>query len=67
MGVGATDPNDIDIPSVFIRRSDGLRLKTLISRGETKVSMSKTSNTASGYTIVPGTYYINDVMVRKNG
>ena len=66
MGVGATDPNDITIPSVFIRRSDGLRLKTLISRGETKVSMSKTSNTASGYTIVPGTYYINDVVVRKN-
>ena len=67
MGVGATDPNDIDIPSVFIRRSDGLRLKTLISRGETNVSMSKTSNTASGYTIVPGTYYINDVIVRENG
>ena len=67
MGVGATDPNDIDIPSVFIRRSDGLRLKTLISRDETNVSMSKTSNTASGYTIVPGTYYINDVIVRENG
>ena len=31
------------------------------------MSMSKTSNTASGYTIVPGTYYINDVIVRENG
>jgi hypothetical protein len=66
MGVGATDPNDVNIPAVFIRRVDGLRLKTLINQGETIISMKKTTNVASGNTVVPGTYYINDVLVRNN-
>ena len=67
MGVGATDPNDVNIPAVFIRRVDGLRLKTLINQGETIISMKKTTNVASGNTVVPGTYYINDVVTRNDG
>ena len=67
MGVGATDPNDVNIPAVFIRRVDGLRLKNLINQGETIISMKKTTNVASGNTVVPGTYYINDVVTRNDG
>ena len=67
MAVGATDPNDVNIPAVFIRRVDGLRLKNLINQGETIISMKKTTNVASGNTVVPGTYYINDVVTRNDG
>jgi len=67
MGVGATDPNDVNIPAVFIRRVDGLRLKNLINQGETIISIKKTTNVASGNTVVPGTYYINDVVTRNDG
>ena len=67
MGAGATDPNDVNIPAVFIRRVDGLRLKNLINQGETIISMKKTTNVASGNTVVPGTYYINDVVTRNDG
>ena len=67
MGVGATDPNDVNIPAVFIRRVEGLRLKNLINQGETIISIKKTTNVTSGNTVVPGTYYINDVVTRNDG
>jgi hypothetical protein len=67
MGSGSTcDASSINIPSVFIRRSDGIRLKSYLNQGETKVSLKKTTSVATGYTVVPGTYYINDVVVRNN-
>ena len=66
MSVGDTDPNSINIPAVFISQSDGIRLKTLISQGETIISLKKSSNSIPGYRIVPGTFYINDVVVRNN-
>jgi hypothetical protein len=65
-GGSACDASAINIPSVFIRRSDGTRLKTYLNQGETVVSIKKTTNVATGYTVVPGTYYINDVVVRDN-
>ena len=64
MRVGATNPNSINIPALFITQSDGVRLKNLITNGETVLSLKKSSNSVQGVTIVPGTFYINDVVVR---
>ena len=65
MGVGATNPNSINIPALFISQSNGVRLKNLITNGETVLSLKKSSNSVQGVTIVPGTFYINDVVVRN--
>ena len=67
MGAGEGNPSDINIPSVFIRRSDGTKLYSWIGSQETEILLSKGTNVASGNTVVPGTYYINDVVVRKDG
>ncbi len=66
MGVGDTDPESINIPTLFISQTNGAELKNLINQGETILSIKKSSNTVQGYTIVPGTFYINDVVVRNN-
>ena len=61
------DEKEITIPSVFIRKADGLKLKELISKGTTNVKISKrTDKLPSGLTIVPGMFFINDVVVRNN-
>ena len=67
MGAGEGNPSDINIPSVFIRRSDGTKLYSWIGNQDTEILLSKGTNVASGNTVVPGTYYINDVVVRKDG
>ena len=58
MGVGATNPNSISIPALFITQSNGVRLKNFITNGETVLSLKKSSNSVQGVTIVPGTFYI---------
>ena len=51
----------------MISRSDGNNLKNLLENNDTvRLSIQKTVQVASGYTIVPGTFYINDVVVRNN-
>jgi hypothetical protein len=65
MSVGATNPNSINIPALFISQTNGVRLKNLITNGETVLSLKKSSNSIQGVTIVPGTFYINDVVVRN--
>ena len=64
---GSVDLNSINIPTIMISKADGNNLKNLLNSGNVKLHVLKTVNVASGYTIVPGTFYINDVVVRKNG
>ena len=67
MGIGDGNNSQITIPSVFIRRSGGLRLKDLIDDGDTVVELSKrTSLNTASLTIKPGMFFINDVVVRNN-
>ena len=58
------DLNWITIPSIMISRADGNHLKSLISNGDVRLSIKKSSVQIQGYRIVPGTFYINDVAVR---
>ena len=62
----AYDLDWITIPSISISRADGINLKQLINNGDVTLSIKKSSVQVQGYTIVPGTYYINDVVVRPN-
>ena len=64
---GSVDLNQIKIPSIMISNSDGTHLKSRLNNGTVRLSLQKTVSVASGYTIVPGTFYINDVVVRNNG
>ena len=64
---GSVDLNAINIPTIMISRADGTNLKNLLNNNDNvKLSIQKTVQVASGYTIVPGTFYINDVVVRNN-
>ena len=64
---GSVDLSQIKIPSIMISNSDGTHLKSRLNNGTVRLSVQKTVSVASGYTIVPGTFYINDVVVRNNG
>ena len=61
------DPSAIKISSIFIKAGDGKQIKEFIENEKTTIKISKKSNIASsGVTIVPGMFFINDVVVRDN-
>jgi hypothetical protein len=61
------DVSDINIPSVFIKAADGKKIKEYIDNEKTTIKISKKTNIAiSNVTIVPGMFFINDVVVRNN-
>ena len=67
MGPGNGDASAIKIPSLFIKASEGKRLKEFIESEKTTVKVVKQSNiSSSGIQIVPGMFFINDVVVRDN-
>ena len=61
------DASAINIPSIFIKASDGEKLKEYIESKTTTIKIVKQTNLlVSGVTIVPGMFFINDVVVRNN-
>ena len=64
---GSVDLNSINMPTIMISSSDGNHLKARTNNGNVKLHVLKTVKVAAGYTVVPGTFYINDVVVRDNG
>ena len=61
------DATAIKIPSIFIKAADGKKLKELIESEKTTLKLVKQSNlSTSGVKIVPGMFFINDVLVRDN-
>ncbi len=64
---GSIDLNSINIPTIMISQSDGNNLRNVLAaNSKVTLSVERTKNVVEGYTIVPGTYYINDVVVRNN-
>ena len=63
---GSVDISKINIPTIQISLADGNHLKSLLNSQNVELSVKKTVSVAEGYTIVPGTFYINDVVVRNN-
>ena len=62
----STGSDQITIPSVMISASDGTKLKELVEKETVTVSLSKKNSVVKGVTVVPGIFYINDVVVRNN-
>ena len=69
MGPGDNDSSTITIPAIFIKASDGSTLKDLIeSNSDVSVRLSKRVKIyVDNRQIVPGMFFVNDVVVRKNG
>ena len=64
---GSVDLSSINMPTIMISWNDGHRhLKPRTDNGTVKLHVLKTVKVAAGYTVVPGTFYINDVVVRNN-
>ena len=63
---GTEGANDIQIPSLMISTQDGAKLKNALKNSTVTVSLSEEYSTAKGTTVVPGIFYINDVVVRNN-
>jgi len=63
---GTEGAGDIKIPSIMISTSDGNKLKNALKIGVVTVSLSEDYSTNKGTTVVPGIFYINDVVVRNN-
>ena len=67
MGPGSGDVSSITIPSIYIKSVDGNKIKNYISNSKTDVRIIKKTNIGvSGLDIVPGLFFINDVVVRDN-
>ena len=67
MGIVNGDPNAIKISSIFIRAEDGNNIRNYINEEKTIIKIRKQTNYAlAGATIVPGMFFINDVVVRNN-
>ena len=67
MGPGSGDISSITIPSIYIKSADGNKIKNYISNSKTDVRIIKKTNIGvSGLDIVPGLFFINDVIVRDN-
>lgn len=64
---GTEGAGDINIPSVMISTNDGNKLKQNLQNGTVTVSLSQQNITSYGTTVIPGVFYINDVVVRNNG
>ncbi len=61
------DVTAIKITSIFIKAADGKKVKELIESEKTTVKLVKQSNiSTSGTKIVPGMFFVNDVVVRVN-
>ena len=61
------DASAVKIPSIFIKAVDGEKLKEYIESKTTTIKIVKQTNLlVSGVTIVPGMFFINDVVVRNN-
>ena len=55
------------ISSIFIRAEDGNNIRNYINEEKTIIKIRKQTNYAlAGATIVPGMFFINDVVVRNN-
>jgi hypothetical protein len=68
MNATSGDISAIKIPSIFITASDGKKIKEFIENEKTTIKISKKTNVnVSGIKIVPGMFFINDVVVRNNG
>jgi len=63
---GTEGASDINIPSVMISKNDGTRIKSKLRNGTVTISLSQDNLTNKGTTVVPGVFYINDVVVRDN-
>ena len=63
---GTEGAGDITIPSVMISTNDGNKLKQNLKNGIVTVSLSQQNLTSKGTTVIPGIFYINDVVVRDN-
>ena len=67
MSASSSDIGSVKIPSVFIRAADGKKIKEFIEEDATTVQISKKTNVeVSGLTIIPGMFFINDVVVRDH-
>tara|TARA_A100000164_G_scaffold21054_1_gene16870 strand:- start:658 stop:5010 length:4353 start_codon:yes stop_codon:yes gene_type:complete len=67
MGPNSGDVSSITIPSIYIKSADGNKIKNYISNNKTDVRIIKKTNIGvSGLDIVPGLFFINDVIVRDN-
>jgi hypothetical protein len=63
---GTEGANDFKIPSLMISTQDGAKLKNALKNSTVTVSLSVEYSTAKGTTVIPGIFYINDVVVRNN-
>ena len=63
---GTTLPGEITIPSVMISNSDGVKIIEALKNGNVNASLKESYSTRKGTTVMPGIFYINDVIVRNN-
>ena len=63
---GTPVPGEITIPSVMISNSDGVKIIDALKNGSVNASLKESYSTAKGATVIPGIFYINDVIVRNN-
>ena len=63
---GTEGAGDIKIPSLMISTPDGAKLKNALNSGTVTVSLKEEYSTSKGTTVIPGIFYINDVVVRNN-
>ena len=63
---GTEGAGDIKIPSIMISTSDGARLKNALKSSSVNVTLIEEHSTSKGTTVIPGIFYINDVVVRDN-
>ncbi len=67
MDTNSSNIAQINIPSIFIKASDGIKIKSFIENSNTDVRIIKKTNIGvTGLDIVPGLFFINDVVVRDN-
>ena len=67
MSTNTGDVSTIKIPSIYIKESSGNKIKDYINNEKTDVRIVKKTNIGlSGIDIVPGLFFINDVVVRDN-
>ena len=60
------DSSAIQIPSLFIKASDGNKLKEFVESETTSIRIERKTNlSVSGIDILPGLFFINDVIVRN--
>ena len=57
---------EITIPSVMISNSDGVKIIEALKNGNVNASLKESYSTRKGTTVIPGIFYINDVIVRNN-